>query len=85
MVDQRVCRSFVSTSIIVGESECVRVNVELLWKVLVVWLLERGHGAHSAAGGGQTGLKISLDPAHPKARECLANVMTGARSTQWRT
>lgn len=59
VVDQRVRWSLVPSSVILAEDICILINEELLREVLV-WLLlvEHGHGAHTAAGGGQTGLKI---------------------------
>jgi hypothetical protein len=52
----------------------MRINIERLL-VVSVWLLEHGHGAHTATGGQPTKTKILLGPAHPKVCKCLAKAM----------
>jgi hypothetical protein len=57
MVDQRVRGCLLPSGAILADGEGGRVSVERELVVLV-WLLEYGHGAHTATGGGRPELKI---------------------------
>jgi hypothetical protein len=75
MVDQGVCWGLGPSGIILTVNKGMRIDEERLFLVVMIVLGVSRHGAQVAAGGGRTGIRVSLDLAHQTADEILYRII----------